>query len=393
MLAKHNIKKGQILIILLITLSIISVFLLILVSNVRRDNLEQIQAEQYERYYNATENTFLRFLNNQIASGESPQRALSTQSVNRDPALSCNLINGRSCTVTNVFVDSNGVLKENEVNFVIKEVNYVDDFNLAKDKTFTLNLVSGELGYNGVIDLEWTGRVAWVITIDYLTPQGEYKTTKSIYSHPSANIFNISPGSNCLNFTKAEPTKASFTISSCLGTDATPIEMRLKPIILDGESTTLKVSGDANFPLQMRRITAISNFNDALLNTPNINLEVTVPIHNSNVEILDYAIRTDNKIEKASSELPAASTPVPNLGGALPTPTLTTIIPTPTPNGQVLYCWDDDDCELGPDKGRLGSKQPCNGDVDCWCAYADLSGGHCCTGQDDICKEPPPNLF
>lgn len=297
-----KIRKGQILIILLITLSIISVFLLILVSNVRRDNIEQIQAEQYERYYNATENTFLRFLNNQIATGESPQRTLTAQAINRDPALSCNLINGSSCTVSDIFVDSNGVLQENEVNFLVDDINFVDDFVLAKDKTFTLNLRNGELGYNGIIDLAWTERVAWIITIDYQTIEGEYKTTKSIYSHPSVQIFNIAPENNCLAFSKNEPNSTSFTISSCLGTDATPIEMRLRPVIINGDNTTLAISGDATFPLQMRRVTAISNFNDDLANSPNINLEVEIPLHKSNVEILDYAIRTDNKIEKIVDE-------------------------------------------------------------------------------------------
>lgn len=271
---------GQILIVLMLALAIISVLLVIISRNVRRDTIDQIQSEQYEDYYSAVEQELF-----QIISGGSSDCSLADLDLN-----DCDIV--LSSLAAKAGVSANlTITKRDVVNFT--------NLVVGKDKSITIRLLPD--GYDGDLKFSWKGDVAWVVNIDYQTAAGEYKTTQSIYDN--TGIFD-GPLINCLNFTSDGTNSFSFNIRQCLLTQTpdpyTPIAVRMKPITNSGSVAELTLlEPTTGLPPQARIITATADIDDALPNSPSIQLELQIPTQNPSLEILDYALRTNKTVRKA----------------------------------------------------------------------------------------------
>lgn len=282
---------GQILIVLLLALAIISMLLVLISRNTRRDTIDQIQSELYEDYYSAVEKELF-----QIISGGSNNCSLQYLDQN-----------GFCDIVLSSLANNNGLLAKN---LKVESKNTVNFTNLiiGKDKNITIKLRpdDGNPGYVGGLKFSWKGSVAWIVNIDYQTVDGEYKTTQSIYD--KFNIFDDSANlKNCLSFVDEGANSFSFNIKTCLDTQTIgpydTIAVRMKPVMKGGNSTAeLTLIDPSNsstgLPPQARIITATADIDDGLPNSPSIQLELQIPTQNPSLEILDYALRTNKTVKK-----------------------------------------------------------------------------------------------
>lgn len=280
--------SGQILIVLLLALAIISVLLVLISRNTRRDTIDQIQSELYEDYYSAVEKELF-----QIISGGSKECSLTYLDQNGfcDIVLS-SLTNKRGLSAKNLIIE-----KKDVVNFT--------NLVIGKDKNITIKLKpdDGSPGYVGDLKFSWKGSVAWVVNIDYQTIDGEYKTTQSIYD--KFNIFDDSTNlKNCLSFVDEGANSFSFNIKTCLDDQTMApydaIAVRMKPVMKGGNSTAelTLIGPSTGLPPQARIITATADIDDNLPNSPSIQLELQIPTQNPSLEILDYALRTNKIVHK-----------------------------------------------------------------------------------------------
>lgn len=277
-LIKTKTLNGQILIIVMLVLAMISILLVIISRNVRKDATEQLQSEQYEEYYSAVEEELLNIIN-----GNS----------------TCDLETVSSCEIDLDNLSNTAVLTTNKLYVTKDDLIEFSNLVVGKDKSVTIDLD----GYNDNLTFSWKGTVAWVVNIDYLSASGQYKTSESVYDNNTPPIFpNRDTFVNCINFTTVAVNSFSFNIDDCLsslGPSYTSLSVRMKPIMLSPGTTELSLTGaDPGLPPQARIILATADIDDDLNDSPTIQLELLTPLHRPSLEILDYALRTENRIEK-----------------------------------------------------------------------------------------------
>lgn len=277
-LIKTKTLNGQILIIVMLVLAMISILLVIISRNVRKDATEQLQSEQYEEYYSAVEEELLNIIN-----GNS----------------TCDLETVSSCEIDLDNLSNAAVLTTNKLYVTKDDLIEFSNLVVGKDKSVTIDLD----GYDDNLTFSWKGTVAWVVNIDYLSASGQYKTSESVYDNNTPPIFpNRDTFVNCINFTTVAVNSFSFNIDDCLsslGPSYTSLSVRMKPIMLSPGTTELSLTGaDPGLPPQARIILATADIDDDLNDSPTIQLELLTPLHRPSLEILDYALRTENRIEK-----------------------------------------------------------------------------------------------
>lgn len=271
---------GQILIVMMLVLAIISILLVIIARNVQRDTLDQIQTDQYEEYYSAVEEQLRR-----IITGDSD----------------CDLSTNTTCVVELETLANYNVLRSSELVITKEDSVTFNDLIVDKDKSITIDLD----GYKDNLSFSWKGDVAWVVSLDYTDSVGQYKTSTSIYDGSTTGIFpERASFTNCINFTNTTENSFSFSIDQCLNS-AEPslnyqtVAVRMKPVMLSAANTELTlVSAGAGLPPQARIILATAEIDDDLGNSPVIQLELLLPLTNPTVEILDYALRTEDSVIK-----------------------------------------------------------------------------------------------
>ncbi len=274
--------SAQILIVLMLALAIISVLLVLISRNVRRDTIDQIQSEQYENYYSLVEQELLKTL-----TGNNP----NCTTAQLELPLGCNFD----------LSDLTALGVPASLNIVKDDSSVFNNLVVPKDKNISVNLE----GYDGDLEFSWKGQVAWVVNIDYRHSSGEYKTSQSIYDNFS--IFAESPV-NCINFESTGVNSFRINISQCLSSivpggsaSYTTIALRMRPLIRNSSSTELTLISPSTLPPQVEVIRATADIDDALPNSPSIQLELQVPKNSPPLDILDYALRTNKIVQKPQS--------------------------------------------------------------------------------------------
>lgn len=269
--------KGQILIILMLALAIISILLVLISKNVRRDTLDQVQSEQYEEYYSAVEQELLK-----IISGQNP--ACPEASI--------------TCDIELTGLEFSSALSKKMLYIVKDVVTTFSDIPVGKDKNITIPLE----GYKDNLKFSWKGQVAWVVNIDYKSNIGEYKTSQSIYDN--FNIFEPNDPISCLTFVPDGTNSFTIDLKQCLNSVEpsgvyTTISVRMKPIMKNSSTTELSLlEPTTGLPPQARIIVATAEIDDDLGNSPSIQLELQIPTKDPSLEILDYALRTNKIVSK-----------------------------------------------------------------------------------------------
>lgn len=283
-------KKGQILIIIMIVLAIVSIVLVSVSRNIRRDSLNQIQLEQYEDSYSVLEQELLKLASN------------TNEFCNMDA-----LDNG-DCQYS-LMIDSNRNQREQNVTFYMQKedvINFID-FPIDKDKNISIKLPS--TGVSDDFVFRWSGEVAWMVNIDYKLNE-EYKTVGNVYVGNTSGLINEQTNIvNCLVFNRepAGEKTFGFNINSCLsalsnnGETIKPLALRLKPLArIDTKAELSLLEPTSGLPPQISVIRADADFGTSNPDTPGIQLELQIPLQNPYFEFLDYALRTNKIVKKAT---------------------------------------------------------------------------------------------
>lgn len=273
----YNKKPGQILLIFIIALAILSIFVVVIAINVRRDTVETTQNDQYEAFYSLSEEKMLQLLAGELDPSE------------------CTII--PNTTNYNCIVPYEG----STLNLSLTETTTpsFENYPLEKDQSLKIGLEDGtDTGYQGAINFSYSGAPAdWNITIDYLDRNGFYSVSKKVYS--SDGLYYPTPSNDGCTFTDSG-TYIRFEINRCFPGGQSVLALRMKPIMTSG-TVNLSLYGDAGLPAQMRTIEAVSTVAQLSAeagNTPRIVLQIMQPIHETPIEILDYVLRSDTDIDK-----------------------------------------------------------------------------------------------
>ncbi len=271
----YNQKSGQILLIFIIALAILSIFVVVIAINVRRDTVETAQNDQYEAFYSLAEEKLLKLL-----SGETLDECVI------EP-----IGNNYNCDIA---------YEGTTVQLQLTETtsNEFENYPLEKDKSIMISLDDGTpTGYQGVINFSYSGASAdWNSTIDYIDSNGFYSVSKIVYS--SEAIYSGTPDNGSCVF--SEGTVISFEIQDCFA-GGRALAIRMKPIMTTFGTVNLSLGGTADLPAQMRTIEAVSNVEQLSAeagSTPRIVLQIMQPIHEVPIEILDYVLRSETEVDK-----------------------------------------------------------------------------------------------
>jgi hypothetical protein len=311
--------QGQILVIILLVLSILSIFILAMVSNARKDSQERRDNARYEQFYAIAEEKLIE-----------SQDAVGIQQISLErlyaymPDYDCTtaIINETwlnseafQCTKTEEFSSYETASLDTITSTIYLSDNPVLNlYELVSDNNMRIALKKGTTTYTGGINLYWNAtnneNVDWVITLDYFvqssTPDDasykSFKVSTLDLTQPSStpNIIKTSdPYSvNGLTFYNG----ISFSISDLLagagGIPASSIEnLRIKPIV--GSATTkiaisIVPASPSDFPSQFRRITSIINSTASLTtasDSPTTILNLSYPVSLPINPLLDYVYR------------------------------------------------------------------------------------------------------
>jgi len=291
-------------VVVLLVLSILSIFVIVIVSNTRRDITEKVQNKQYQQYYSVTEKKMLQV-----------QGAIGTEPLDEDDTQLTSLLAGsESCGFTDAsnkllecnFTESGdeletGTLDTANLNIQIQDTGNLDAFEVKQDKNLAINLLldaDGTSGYLGNVTITFTNDISLVVALDYKTsPAGEYKVVKEVNDYKGL----FANDTHCYGIINPAPANRTFQMNvnamlqSCAGAGTyIPVSLRLKPLF---GNTDITLQGDFGFPDQFRSITGTTN-SEANPNSPVTVLELNYPLVSSPLGILDYVLRTESAVNK-----------------------------------------------------------------------------------------------
>jgi competence protein ComGC len=324
---------GQILVVILLVLSILSIFVLSMVTNTRKDTIEKIDNKKYEQFYSLAEK---QLIETQSIIGIKTYTPAELANVTKADNLtkvftSCkesettNLEkNGIECVIAGengegVSYESSTTLDKATTTLYISDGPELYLYQLGSDSNLRVNLKNGAVLYKDKVRVYWTNpptdAINWIVTIDY------YKTPTSneVAGYNSAKVSNIvNPDTlgRIVNVNASQlingvtfPQYMEIDITKILSVAGVPapwdtnvIGMRLKPLIgtADGKvSLAIIPENPELFPTQFRRITAVINSIQSSTNekspTPILNMEypINLPVN----PLFDYVLRAGSIIQ------------------------------------------------------------------------------------------------
>ena len=288
--SNEKMKKGQILIITLLVLTILSILTISLVVLNNRDVGQTVNNEVYEKIYNSSETKLKEVIGILTNSNQS----LSILPTNYGS--SCVSLGGSIATYEcnfNLTSDSDTAITYSD-KITISNEKDITNYSLSKDRPLSLNLD----GYAGGLRISINKAMALDFTLIYL--QGAtYRTLSGVYD-PSTGTYNSTdPGfssyfapisGNPLNFNLTIP--AAYSAFKQLS-----ITPRSKAV---GDAVLISVTGLdlSTYPVQVRRFysQAYRN-NDA--DSPSVKIVSQFPLTPQLEGMLDYALITSDTVEVA----------------------------------------------------------------------------------------------
>lgn len=281
--------EGQILVVVILVLFILSIIVLGIIAIVTNDVEQSLGGEQYELSYNKSEESIQRIL------GDYSDTEKSLYGILNETGYSCSA--GYQSSYQCIF-DYSDI--ETTVN--ASDTNEVVDFELGKDQTF--KVVLG--GYEGVVEIQWTGEVAMLFQLDYQTPENEYKAlmdmhdagnyvVSSVPEHPMQNSIPVqSENRVIINLWQIRDRLGSTEFDHFTG-------LKIKALMKEDAnvSTLLSVRGNAGFPIQVRKLEAVSyptGTNKVVVSAPA--LIAQIPFAGSEPEFMNYVIRSNSAVNK-----------------------------------------------------------------------------------------------
>lgn len=318
---KTHKAKAQILVVILLVLSILSIFVLAMVSNARKDTQEKRDNKRYEQFYAIGETKLVEAQNSiKTLQLNELQSVMATLGYRELPSATINTEWG--ATTQYQFLSEPELFSEYESGSKdsIQTTLYFTDqpvlelYQLPSDSTIRLTVTKSGVNYMGAINLYWNSpnaqTVNWEITLDYYsattTPRyGSFKISTLDRTQPSIRPGIITAAVPAapqqvgnITYTNGISFSMNNIISAAAGANAiTVLDLRIKAII--GSPNTkvsfgIVPSTPSAFPSQFRRITAVVNsvvstITSADSPTPILNMEYPLTLPSN--PLLDYVYR------------------------------------------------------------------------------------------------------
>jgi type II secretory pathway pseudopilin PulG len=303
---------AQIMVIVLVLMSILSVIALSVTLTSVRDQTEKTQNSQYQTYYAVGENKLLDFqqkigrepLNSVLGTGSftlsgdtgNPITGNCGPNPNADP-------NSKTCTFGPIDSTNFNTTKAEVLKTIITttDSSTISDYPAPKDKDILIDLesVTGSI----TISLSWNGTdTAWSFTVD----KTDFTSEKAVYS-PNTTIFSrqitsypISPEtSNCFSYTSIGSSVTINIFETC----SNKMFLRLRPLMKEPNAittiSTLSISNNV-VPLQ-RTITSTTTTQSNVgsgQDNPTVVLESTYLLTTQPLGLFDYVLRTESNVIK-----------------------------------------------------------------------------------------------
>ncbi|MEI7578760.1 MAG: hypothetical protein WCJ58_01825 [bacterium] len=283
---------GQILVILLLALSILSIFVVVIATNARKDTIESVQNKQYEQALALAEEELLN------AAGGTRGQGCSIPL----PDL-INNTNYYTCTGLKPDATSQDLMDIKITETQEKNLNEP----VQKDSTLKVKLGNGiTTGYNQSLEVSWIGNATILFSLDYIDNTGAYKTAKDV-ANPDV-VFGTGATQACFAFTNLTSTTANINIeatkNSCFPDGTKFLALRIKPLMTGNVASasvtiSVKASHPENLPNQVKVIIAEAYSTTAgQTDTPKAILELRQPLNDPPMELLDYVLRTQGTVKK-----------------------------------------------------------------------------------------------
>jgi competence protein ComGC len=324
--------EGQILVVILLVLSILSIFVLSMVTNTRKDTLEKIDNKKYEQFYSLAEK---QLIETQSIIGIKTYTVAELNALRKvdNSKVFTNCIespvttlekNGMECVIAGdqgegISYESSTTLDKATTTLYISDGPSLYLYQLGSDSNLRVNLKNGNVLYRDKIRIYWTNPVTdiinWIVTIDYYKTPGStevagYNSAKvSNIVNPdtlgrvvSVNTSQVINGVTFPQYMEIDITKILSVAGVPTPWDTNVIGMRLKPLIgtTDGKVSLAIIPEKPDlFPTQFRRITAVINSlqdsNNEKSPTPILNMEypINLPIN----PLFDYVLRAGSIVQ------------------------------------------------------------------------------------------------
>jgi len=288
--------NAQILVVILVALAILSIFVVIVATNARRDFIESAQNRQYEQAITVGEEKLVLLANGDI----------------KDDCQTFNSISSQTCTDTDGIYIYTGI-KYDETSDDTMEVKIsqsvsqtIKNLQLDKDRSVTVKLKDENIMFKKQLDVTWTDKddstVLLEFNIDYINASGEYKTAKELVNPGEFN--NDTNEDLNITLTGVEQNNSHTYTINLESFDNIILALRLKAIMPNGSTdlfTNISIvpSTTTNYPNQVSLATAETrSISSGQFDTPVAILELQKPLHDSPFEIFDYVLRSQGQIVK-----------------------------------------------------------------------------------------------
>jgi len=266
---------GQILVTTLLVLVVISITIVTITATVTKDLKQTSQNLGYDRAYNDAETRLINAAGN-LSRVNTPISAVNIPGYDCETLLEDGVSKARCALEEST--DRRTIL-------TIYDVNYIDNLTLGNEDYLDLSLQTTAGNYENNIELNWIGASALELTLVYKLA-GELKTAQTIVD--ASRLIDADPGNDILTAntlvsgflrnivlpSAAQPDILAINFSNT-GIDSTIVPagseyqyLRIRLLNRQlGSAITIKpeATASANFPLQVRRIEAITYDQDTTM--------------------------------------------------------------------------------------------------------------------------------
>lgn len=315
-------QKGQILVITLLVVFILSIVVLTTSVNLTRDIQQRVYNEAYEQNYYYSESRLYQAAEAFKSNFSNPNADVSTIDLQpflensfRDPLsedsanVRCEKTRANNADKYNCNIEEGNITTDLE----LEVKNSIEDLELNGSDAMHLNLaINPTTSYSGNINLKWEGNVIWSYSLIFLrnyNGQYTYEVLNDVYDGanlsgrsaiPATIVFTVGGNYTCPGQTSVPTGNNAMRISLTpanikgLTPDDKLVYLRLRPIIVGGDSTKISLCGDTSLPPQFVNISSQSYQKGIGLSSPTPYLSVKTPLYPAPPGIFDYVYYSNN---------------------------------------------------------------------------------------------------
>lgn len=320
--------RGQIMVIVLLFLAVLTIIAVGVTLNTSRDTKEQVADKQYQQYYSVGERIIVDLIN---FIGKDSLTPLSKDSINPININSLDYLcseesSAVNCTIKeipNTYFNESGTAEVLTSVIKIEDLTEIDEATtgslfIKKDQDLLFDFA--ETGHWDTLTFSWEDpesneviyTTSWNFSYDYYSEGSNvYKTDKLVWDKSNGNIYSqestiLNSPDACfsISFSQEPNTNPKMTVinGECNGaSELNPLFFRIKPVSKDNETVKLtEISFEGgNSPAIARKITSTTTTsNSGNSDSPSAVLETIYFLGKTPLSLFDYVLRTEDSIIK-----------------------------------------------------------------------------------------------